>query len=104
MKRKDNTGSSEQRIPIPPLSVVRVAYAERNSSFRKLKGQVFRVGYYNKRDGLDCIWLVNDAGRYEQTVDHKFLYRHFDVINFAEHNNLYGRQRPKLPPICSAAR
>lgn len=62
-------------------------------------GRVFRVGYYSRQDGLDCIWLVNDEGRYEQAVDHEFLYRFYDVIHFAKHTNWYGHRRPRIPPI-----
>lgn len=91
--------SKARLVPIPPLSVVRVAYKGRSTPFREQNGRVFRVGYYSRRDGLDCIWLVNDQGPYEQTVEHEFLYRHFDVIQFADHNNWYGRRRPKIPPI-----
>ena len=86
-------------VPIPPLSVVRAAYKGNKRSLRKLNGRIFRVGYYSRRDGLDCIWLVNDEGNYEQTVDHEFLYRHFDIIQLADHTNWYGRRRPKISPI-----
>ena len=89
-------------VPIPPLSVVRVAYKGNNRYFRKQNGRIFRVGYYSKMDGLDCIWLVNDEGGYEQTVNHEFLYRHFDVVQFADHANWYGRRRAKIPAIRSA--
>jgi hypothetical protein len=88
-----------RQVPIPPLSIVRASYKGRSLSFRKRNGRVFRVGYYSRQDGLDCIWLVNDEGKYEQTVDHDFLYRHFDVIQFADHENWYGRRRKKIPPI-----
>jgi hypothetical protein len=91
-------------VPIPPLSVVRAAYNGRNQSFRKHNGRTFRVGYYSRMDGLDCIWLVDDEGHYERTVDHEFLYRHFDVIQFADHTNWYGRRRRKIPPIRRADR
>jgi len=50
-------------------------------------------------DGLDCIWLVNDEGEYEQTLDHKFLYRYFDVIYLAKDTNWYGHKRPKIPAV-----
>jgi hypothetical protein len=93
--RRDET----RPLPIPPLSVVRAAYKGRSHSFRKQNGRIFRVGYYSRMDGLDCIWLVNDEGRYEQTVDHEFLYRHFDIIHFADHTNWYGRRCPKIPAI-----
>ena len=91
-------------MPIPPLSVVRLAYKGRNPRLRKINGNVFRVGYYSRQDGLDCIWLVNDEGKYEWTVDHDFLYRYFDVIQFADHENWYGRRRKKIPHIRLADR
>jgi hypothetical protein len=51
-------------VPIPPRSVVSV-----RRGIGKLKaGQVFRVGYYSKMDGLDCIWLVDQTGSYDQTM------------------------------------
>ena len=93
------TSDEQAPIPIPPGSVVRVAYRGPNRSFRKQNGRVFRVGYYSRQDGLNCIWLVNDEGKYEQTVDHEFLYRWFDVISFAADANWYGRRRPILPTI-----
>ncbi len=91
--RRDET----RPVPIPP--VVRAAYKGTSVSFRKHNGRIFRVGYYSRADGLDCIWLVNDEGHYEQTVDHEFLYKHFDIIQFADQTNWYGRRRPKIPPI-----
>ena len=91
--------SDARPVPIPPLSVVRLAYKGRNQRLRKQNGLVFRIGYYSRMDGLDCIWLVNDEGHYEQTVDHEFLYRHFDIIQFADHTNWYGRRRPKISAI-----
>jgi hypothetical protein len=87
-------------VPIPPQSVVRLAHADRRTpAWRKDTGRIFRVGYYSRNDGLDCIWLVNDDGRYEQTTDHEFLYRYFDVIHFAKDTNWYGRRRPRLSGI-----
>jgi hypothetical protein len=92
-------------VPIPPLSVVRLVHSDRETpAWRKEKGRVYRVGYYSRQDGLDCIWLVNDEGKYEQATDHEFLYRYFDVIQFAEHTNWYGRRRPRIPPIRPADR
>lgn len=91
--------------PIPPQSVVRLACADKYTpDWRKEVGRVFRIGYYGPNDGLDCVWLVNDNGEYEQTTDHEFLYRYFDVIHFAQDKNLYGRRRPRIPPIRPADR
>ena len=89
-----------RQVPIPPLSVVRFAriHGEKRNS-RRDKGRVFRIGYYSLEDGLDCIWLVNDEGKYEQTTDHEYLYKYFDVIQFAEHTNWYGHKRPEIPSV-----
>src|SRR5215467_8669316 len=88
--------SANRLIPIPPLSVVRLVSRHGERRFwKKNKGRVFRVGYYSRMDGLDCIWLVNDEGVYEQTTDHEFLYRYFDVVQFANHNILVRSQAPE---------
>jgi hypothetical protein len=87
-------------IPIPPQSVVRLSSADRHSPLWKNQiGRVFRIGYYSPNDGLDCVWLVNDDGKYEQATDHEFLYRYFDVIHIAPDKNWYGRRRSQIPPI-----
>ena len=87
-------------IPIPPQSVVRLVASDKSTpSWKNEIGRVFRIGYYSPNDGLDCIWLVNDDGKYEQTTDHEFLYRYFDVIHAAGETNWYGRRRPQIPAI-----
>ena len=87
----------DKMVPIPPQSVVRLASADsRTPDWKKEIGRIFRVGYYSRNDGLDCIWLVNDEGKYEQTTDHTFLYRYFDVIHFGKDTNWYGHRRSKL--------
>ncbi len=62
-------------------------------------GRRFRVGYYSWMDGLDCIWLVNEEGQYEQTIDHDSLQKHFEVEEVSKERSLYGRNRPKLEPM-----
>ena len=87
-------------MPIPPQSVARlVRYDRRTRPWREEIGRVFRIGYYSRMDGLDCIWLVNDEGEYEQTLDHECLYRFFDVIHFAKDTNWYGHKRSLIPAI-----
>jgi hypothetical protein len=61
-------------------------------------GQSFRAGYYSWRDGLDCIWLVNDAGKYLQTIDRDFLQKHFEVESKCKERSVYGRNRAQLLP------
>jgi hypothetical protein len=62
-------------------------------------GKRFRVGYYSWQDGLDCIWLVNDNGKYEQAVDHDFLHKFFEIELLSKERSLYGRNRPPLAPV-----
>jgi len=52
-------------------------------------------------DGLDCIWLVNEKGKYEQTIDHDFLQRHFEIETVSKERSLYGKNRPQFGPIKS---
>ena len=47
-------------------------------------------------DGLDCIWLVNDEGEYERTIDHDFLQEYFEVETVSKERSLYGRNRPQF--------
>jgi hypothetical protein len=84
--------------PIPPCTVVRV----KGSPTKKWKeniGKRFRIGYYSRQDGLDCIWLVNDGGKYQETVDHEFLHKFFEIELLSKERSLYGKNRPRLGPI-----
>jgi hypothetical protein len=88
--------------PIPPGTVVRV----KDSSAKKAKwngNKRFRVGYYSRKDGLNCIGLVNDDGEYEETVDHDFLYKFFDIELLSKERSLYGKNRPRLARISGSA-
>jgi hypothetical protein len=48
-------------VPIPPCSVPSVRRQAR-SPWAGEVGRRFKVGYYGKMDGLDCIWLVDEKG------------------------------------------
>jgi hypothetical protein len=90
------------RIPkiIPPRSRVRLIRADKDTaSWKKDIGRQFRVGYYGRKDGLDCIWLVNESGEYEQTTDRKFLLKHFDIEHLSGETNLYGKGKRRLGKI-----
>jgi hypothetical protein len=50
-------------------------------------------------DGLDCIWLVNEEGNYEQAIDHEFVNKFFEIESISRERSLYGRGRPKLRPL-----
>ena len=85
---------------IPPRSRVRLARFDKDTaSWRKDLGRQFRVGYYSRKDGLDCIWLVNENGKYEQTTDRTFLLKYFDVERLSQETNLYGRGKRRLGKV-----
>src|ERR1700722_5722915 len=86
---------------IPPGSRVRLARFDKHTpTWRKDVGRRFRVGYYSRKDGLDCIWLVNEDGEYEQTTDRESLLKYFEIERLSREKNFYGlgkRQLAKLP-------
>ncbi|MEA2734496.1 MAG: hypothetical protein QOE14_947 [Humisphaera sp.] len=83
---------------VPPRSVVILATVDRKKSpdWKLDRGRMFRIGYYNRNDGLDCVWLVNDAGEYEQTTDRATLLHHFVILHLSNEKDLYGDRRPPL--------
>jgi hypothetical protein len=64
--------------------------------------RIFRIGYYNRNDGLDCIWLVNGAGDYEQTTDRKSLLEHFVILHLSDEQDLYVELRRPLKALQTA--
>jgi len=86
------------RTPIPPRSIVRVK-TSLSKTWRENVGRRFRIGYYGRVDGLDCIWLVNEKGKYEQTIDHDFLQKYFEIETVSKERSLYGKNRPQFQPM-----
>src|SRR6266436_7083501 len=85
---------------IPPRSRVRLAsFDKRTPSWRKDVGRQFRVGYYSRKDGLECIWLVNEDGKYEQTTDRAFLLKYFELERLSQEKNFYGKGKRRLGKI-----
>jgi len=90
------------KIPqiIPPRSRVRLIRVDDQAPvWKKQVGRQFRVGYYDPKDGLNCIWLVNEDGEYEQTTDRKFLLKYFDIEYLSEERSFFGRGRRRLRRI-----
>lgn len=83
---------------IPPRSVVRL-----KDSKGWLGDRVLRVGYYSKQDGLNCVWLVNEAGQYEQTVDQKMIAIKFEVLLRSDETDLHGEDQKILGPITTSS-
>lgn len=78
---------------------MRWSKASRTRATQKQVGRVFRIGYYSWQDGLDCIWLVNEKGKYEQAIDHEFLETYFEIVEIAKERSLYGKNRPLIGPL-----
>jgi hypothetical protein len=51
---------------------------------------------------LNCVWLVNEAGTYEQSTDQKSIENDFEVLKLATEADLYGNNREVLGPISDA--
>lgn len=84
---------------IPPLSVVQVIrVTEEESAWSGYAGRIFRIGYYSKQDGLDCVWLVDDQGEYRETVDQEMIKTHFKVLELSNETDLFGVERPVIGP------
>lgn len=69
-------------------------------AWKKQVGRQFRVGYYSPKEGLDCIWLVNEYGEYAQTTYRKFLLKYFDIEHLSQERSFFGRGRRRLRRIC----
>jgi len=82
---------------IPPRSVVRLT-----ADWGNKKGRVFRIGYYSRQDGLNCVWLVNNSGEYEQTTDQNSIDKDFEVLKLSTETDLFGFKREILRPISEA--
>ena len=92
------------KLPISPLSIVRIKKLWPHARKQKHQvGQTLRVEYYSPQDGLDCIWLVDDAGNYFWTIEHKFLDKHSEIVERSKESSLYGRARPRLKSIRKTA-
>ena len=61
-------------------------------------GEVLRVGYYSRQDGLECIWLVDTAGEYVETTDREYLLRYFEIVELSDETDFFGDNRPLLEP------
>ena len=86
-----------KKIPIPPRSVVRLKklWPHARKQGHEI-GEIRIIGYYSKQDGLDCVWLANTAGNYDWTTDHEWLYEKFEVLEFSDETDLYGKQGDEI--------
>ena len=90
---------------IPPRSVVRLARGGgKGSLWNSQIGREFRVGYYRPKDGLDCIWLVNERGEYEQSTNCAALLKHFEIVQLSDETSYFGEDRPPLRALRANSR
>jgi hypothetical protein len=86
--------------PLPPRSVLRLRklwpYARKKGHEI---GEIRRVGYYSPQDGLDCIWLVDDAGAYNWTADHEWVCDKFEVVTVSGETDMFGKTKRGLGPL-----
>jgi hypothetical protein len=82
---------------ISPRSVVKLL-----SPWGNDQGRVFRIGYYSRQDGLNCVWLVNESGTYEQTTDQKSIDEDFEVLELSAETDMYGVDHEALGPPSDA--
>ena len=84
---------------IPPLSLVQIErVTESEPAWIGYNNRIFRIGYYSKNDGLDCVWLVDDDGKYSETVDQQMIRTHFRILHLSDEADLYGVDRPVIGP------
>ena len=94
-KRREKTPKSI----IPPRSVVRLVGRDSDMDGDFKVGDEFRIGYYSRQDGPNCIWLVNASGEYIGTWDQKSLPDYFEVVSLSDETDTYGMHRPMLGPL-----
>jgi hypothetical protein len=85
---------------IPPRSVVKVIkVTSEEPDWIGYEGRIFRIGYYRRNDGLDCVWLVDEDGDYSEAVDQEMIRTHFEVVQLSDESDLFGIDRPLIGPL-----
>jgi len=84
---------------LPPRSVVRVRVVDPGWDSKLKLGDTFRIGYYNRQDGPNVVWLVNAMGEYQETWDQVSLLDTFEVVERSDETDIYGRNMPRLEVI-----
>jgi hypothetical protein len=47
----------------------------------------------------DCIWLVHEDGKYEQTTERKFLLNCFEIEHCSQEGNFFGERKVSLANV-----
>jgi hypothetical protein len=62
-------------------------------------GRIFRIGYYSKQHGTDCIWLVNERGNYDQTTSREYLLKYFEPLELSDETDFYASPTAPFGPL-----
>jgi len=86
--------------PLPPRTVLRLKklWPHARKQGHEI-GDIRRVGYYSSQDGLDCIWLVDNDGKYNWTADHDWVFEKFEIVKLSEETDMFGRKKRRLGPL-----
>jgi tryptophan synthase beta chain len=81
---------------VPPRSVVRQMKDWDAHEGNSQVGRELRIGYYNPNDGLDCVWLVDENGRYFETTNQRSIGDVFEVLQRSDETDVFGQYREPL--------
>jgi len=85
---------------IPPRSKFKLVRSDETTPMWKNQiGKTFRIGYYSKQDGTDCIWLVNEKGEYEETTSRDHLLKYFEPLDISKETELYRHPTEPFGPL-----
>ena len=87
------------KFVIPPKSVIRLIKTGPHWDEDLTVGASFRIGYYSKMDGPNCVWLVDARGCYERTWDQKSLLDYFEIVSLSHEADIYGAHRTTIGPL-----
>jgi hypothetical protein len=93
---------SHEKMPrfiIPPRSVIRLVRSNTDWDPGLEVGDEFRIGYYSRQDGPNCVWLVDHSGEYVGTWDQNSLLDYFEIFTSSYETDTYGLHRPVLEPL-----
>jgi hypothetical protein len=93
---------SHEKTPksiIPPRSVIRLVRPNPDWDPGLKIGDEFRIGYYRRQDGPNCVWLVDRKADYFGTWDQESLPDYFEIVSLSDETDIYGLHRPLLEPL-----
>lgn len=94
-----------QTIAYQPMTVLRLKklwpHARKQGHER---GEIWRIGYYSKQDGLECVWLVDKKGAYSWSATADWISEKFEIVRASTEKSVFGLRRPKLRQLSPAER